>query len=365
MQGAEGQREPRHEVEANQGDAVILPCYPASEDGDEVAYVEWFLKPPERRRVDVAQLAPGLGPAYLDSPLKGRVSFTEASLSDSSIIIADVKMSDECEYICSYLNLPSGLFVRIVTSLVVLAKPINTASPVTVAAGAAPVVVARCNSTNGKPAAQISWATGVDGNATVTETPGTGSTRTVTSELWLVPTAADNGRDVRCVVSHRAQEKPETIDMWLSIEYPPQVTIAVYDDEWYVGGGNARLVCQADGNPPPSAVTWTVPSDLMPGTVRVKENILTVPKVDRRMNATFVCEASNRLGVGRQRVTPVIRDKPLPHQAPVTGGIVGGIFGIVLLLLAVGAVLWVLWSRQINASTQTDCLGETWSSFDL
>lgn len=47
----------------------------------------------------------------------------------------------------------------------------------------------------------------------------------------------------------------------------------------------------------------------MPDTVQVKENKLTVLKVDERVNTTFVCEVKNRLGVGKDQVTAVVRGR--------------------------------------------------------
>lgn len=88
----------------------------------------------------------------------------------------------------------------------------------TVATGAQPVVVARCVSADGRPAAQIAWVTAVNGNATSASTAGADNTVTITSQYMLVPTAADNGKDISCLVSHRTQAKPESFLMKLAIE---------------------------------------------------------------------------------------------------------------------------------------------------
>lgn len=98
------------------------------------------------------------------------------------------------------------------------AKPRNSASIVTVEAGTKPVVVARCESADGRPVAQISWVTTANGNATTVSKPGTDNTVTVSSEYHLVPTAADNGKDLSCVVSHRTQVKPESFLLKLEVQ---------------------------------------------------------------------------------------------------------------------------------------------------
>lgn len=88
----------------------------------------------------------------------------------------------------------------------------------TVLAGSTPVVVARCESVDGRPPAEISWVTVVNGNATTQKNTGADNTVTVTSEYRMVPTAADNGKDLSCVVGHRTQVKPESFLLKLAIQ---------------------------------------------------------------------------------------------------------------------------------------------------
>lgn len=97
------------------------------------------------------------------------------------------------------------------------AKPQNSASPLTVDAGPKPMVVARCESLNGRPAAQIRWVTTANGNATTSSKPGEDNTVSVTSEYRLAPAAADNGKDISCLVSHRTQTSPESFQMKLKV----------------------------------------------------------------------------------------------------------------------------------------------------
>lgn len=98
------------------------------------------------------------------------------------------------------------------------AKPQNSATIVTVVAGAKPVVVARCESLDGRPAAQMSWVTAVNGNATTASNSGVNNTVTVRSEYRMVPTPADNGKDLSCVVAHRTQVKAESFPLKLAVQ---------------------------------------------------------------------------------------------------------------------------------------------------
>ena len=115
---------------------------------------------------------------------------------------------------CYRLCLSDSL--RLVLSLT--AKPKNTAGAVTAVAGTKPAVVARCQSANGRPEALISWVTTANGNASTVSKTGADNTVTVVSEYLLVPTAADNGKDISCVVTHRTLTKPESFPMKLAVE---------------------------------------------------------------------------------------------------------------------------------------------------
>lgn len=103
-------------------------------------------------------------------------------------------------------------------SSVLPAKPKNSAKVVTVQASSRSVVVAQCEAVDGKPAATIKWLASVGGNHSTTTTNGPDGTVTVRSEYRLVPTAADNDREVTCMVEQRTQERPWAQTLKLSVE---------------------------------------------------------------------------------------------------------------------------------------------------
>ncbi|XP_072536635.1 poliovirus receptor isoform X1 [Salminus brasiliensis] len=349
LQGSLAQRvkvEP--EVVSYPGQSVNLRCQFQDQGKNELTQVSWIYETAAGARTNIAVFHPILGFSYpTTSPVYGRVSFTAEppQLDSPTIQLTDIKMSDEGRYICEYATYPSGN-EQGVTTLIILAKPVNSASTVTVQAGTAPVVVARCKSANGRPAATISWVTSLGGTGTPpTKTDNADNTVTVQSEYQLVPTSADNGKDISCVVSHRTMSSPETFPMKLVIEYPPQVQIVGYDNNWYLGRTNAALTCQAQGNPPPTMVTWRTMSGLMPDTVQVTENKLTVLKVDETVNATFICEVRNSLGTGRDQVSVMVREAGAGGHSS-AGVVAGAIIGVLLALLLFGALIFVLVSRN-------------------
>ncbi|KAK0146002.1 Nectin-2 [Merluccius polli] len=297
------------EVLSYPGQSVNLRCAFNDPSGIQLTQVTWIYEPKVGRSSNIAVYHPNFGAHFPeDTPQNGRVTFTTdpPSLPNPSIQISDVKMSDEGKYICEFATYPSGNELG-VTSLIMLAKPQNKASTVTAVAGTKPVVVAKCESANGRPESKISWVTTASGNGTTVTKTGADNTVTVSSDYIMVPTAADNGKDISCVVTHRTQATPESFKMKLAVEYLPIVTIVGYDNNWYIGRTNVELNCQATGNPIPTTVTWKTLTGELPDTVVIKENKLTVLKVDDAVNTTFICEVKNRLGIGKEQVTALVR----------------------------------------------------------
>ncbi|XP_051720987.1 nectin-2 isoform X2 [Ctenopharyngodon idella] len=350
IQGSLAQRvrvEP--EVMSYPGHTVTLRCQFPNPGENQLTQVSWIFEPTDAERTNIAVFHPSFGANYpTKSPLAGRVRFISdpPTLDNPSIQIKDVKMTDEGRYICEYATYPSGN-EQGVSSLIMLAKPNNTATTVTVTAGKTPVIVARCESSNGRPAAAISWSTALNGNeATPTKKDNPDNTVTVQSTYMLAPQPADNGKDISCVVSHRTLSQPETFPMKLVVEYPPQVQIVGYDNNWYRGQTNAYLTCQADGNPAPISVTWKTLSGLMPETVQLKENRLAVQKVDDTINTTFICEVKNSLGYGRDQVTIFVRDFRQSAPGAATGAIIGAVLCVIILVAIIATTIVMVRKRQ-------------------
>ncbi|XP_012725777.2 nectin-2 isoform X1 [Fundulus heteroclitus] len=345
--GTSGQRvkvEP--EVSSYPGQTVNLRCAFPDSTGVQLTMVTWIYEPKDGDRTNIAVFHPSFGPSFpSNSPVTGRVVFkpTPIELTSPSIEIKDVKMSDEGKYICEYATYPDGNEQGI-TQLIMLAKPVNSASIVTVNAGTQSVVVARCESKNGRPAAKIKWVTTANGNSSEKVTTAADNTVTVTSEYRMVPRSVDNGKDISCVVEHRTQVKPESFPLKLAIQFPPEVTIEGYDNNWYLGRTNVALTCQAKANPVPSSVIWRTMSGEMPEVALVKSNELKVLKVDDTVNTTFVCEVKNRIGTTKDQVTVFVREPPKKDSN--AGVVAGAIIGSLLALLLVAALVTVLVTRS-------------------
>nr|XP_023665771.1 nectin-2 isoform X2 [Paramormyrops kingsleyae] len=337
------------EVVSYPGQTVSLQCEYPNQSGTALTQVSWIWEPADGKRDNIAVYHPDFGPSYPSSPLIGRVTFVKPSLTNPSITISDVKMTDEGRYICEYATYPSGN-EQGTTTLIMLAKPENNGSAITAVAGNTSTVVARCQSANGRPPAKITWISPFNGNDTVVTKPGTSNTVTVISEYRLVPTAADDGKEIKCVIEHRTQSKNEEISMKLAIEYLPKVSITGYDENWYMGRSSATLMCQAFGNPPPS-IAWKTTSGPLPANVQVQEAYLTVPKVDDTMNTTFVCEATNQRGTASHHLTVMVRETQLPLKGSTTGAVIGGVTACIILVAVIVTVVVMILKRRRKEDT--------------
>uniref|UniRef100_A0A669CAG3 Nectin cell adhesion molecule 3 n=1 Tax=Oreochromis niloticus TaxID=8128 RepID=A0A669CAG3_ORENI len=294
------------ELEAYPTESVELSCQFNDGGGlTKLTQVSWIWEPSDGHRDNIAVYHPVYGQSFPNVAFKDRVVFLHNSLENPSIRISNLRMSDAGRYTCEYATYPTGN-EQGTTTLIMLSKPKNSANGVTVQAGTKSVVVARCEAADAKPAATIEWLAPVGGNHSTSTTSGPDGTVTVRSEYRLVPTPADNGREVICRVNQKTQKQPWVYPIKLSVEYLPSVSIEGYDHNWYVGRSDATLVCLANANPEPTTITWTAASGPLPETVVVEGNKLTVRKVDDAVNTTFICEVKNRLGSSRHQITTVV-----------------------------------------------------------
>ncbi|XP_046702332.1 nectin-2 isoform X1 [Silurus meridionalis] len=334
------------EVVSYPGETVVLRCQFPDPGQTQLTQVSWILEKSSGARTNIAVFHPGFGVNYpMPSPVQGRVSFTmdPPSLANPTIQITDIEPTDEGKYICEYAAYPTGN-EKGVSSLVILAKPENSGTSITVQAGTSPVAVARCQSVNGRPAANISWSPPSANLSQPVLTANSDNTVTVQSDYYLAPTPADNGREISCTVTHRTLPTSEIFPVKLDVQYPPQVQIVGYDSNWYIGRTNVVLTCLYQGNPIPPTVNWKMSLGRMPDSVEVAQNKLTIRKVDDSVNGTFICEVTNSLGTGKDQVAVFVREASMPSSN--AGVVAGAVIGSLLALLLVGALVAVLVTRS-------------------
>ncbi|XP_072122192.1 nectin 1b-like isoform X2 [Mobula birostris] len=322
------------------GNQVVLRCQFVDPDSNiEVTQVTW-VKDPSGAKQNLAVHNPHFGTNYpVDT--KERIHFRNASLTDASLVIDHLLMTDDGIYSCEFATYPEGN-QEAATNLTVLAKPRTSGNPLLVSSGKSPVPVASCIAAHGKPPASIIWRGTVPGNATMELTQNADGTTTVTSQYQAVPSSELDGMTLECVVTHQTLERPDVINIALTIHYPPIVTIEGYDDNWYLDREHASLTCNVKANPAVTSYRWYMNGGDLPSKVRAMGHQLTVDQVTYQVNGTFSCEASNTLGKTRDSINILVRE----HKAAVTsnagaiaGGVIGGILALLLLACLAGFLL--------------------------
>ncbi|KAJ6663578.1 hypothetical protein lerEdw1_009657 [Lerista edwardsae] len=365
--------EVQDEVTGYLGQEVTLPCrFAATRPGAnvQVSQVNW-VKEAGGKKQNVAVYHPKHGHGYPAEEGSDRIRFRTLSLEDATLVISRLLVSDEGTYTCRFAAYPLGnedgvtnlqpevgspaqhslshrFFSRLLPPP---AKPTNTAKPQEVKIGNLEAPVAVCTSANGRPPAQITWQSELNGNATVSEVTNADGTVTVTSQYRLVPTRDANGQSIACVIKHKTLPQPESIPVTLSILYPPEVSIEGYDDNWYLSRNEAVLICSAKGNPLPVEFTWSTTTGALPKTVVAQGSRLVVRNVDASVNTTFICQATNRVGQVSTEQVVIVRDQPAKRQSSSAGALAGSVVGGILALAIVGTVVYfVLRRRRLRAS---------------
>ncbi|KAL1769530.1 nectin-2 isoform X1 [Sigmodon hispidus] len=335
------------EVCGRLGGTVELPCHLLPPTTERVSQVTW-------QRLDAAVVAafhPSFGVDFPNTQFtKDRLYFvsekqgTNVDLRDATLAFRSLRVEDEGNYTCEFATFPNGTR-RGVTWLRVIAQPENHAEAQEVTLGPESVPVARCVSIGGRPAARITWISSLGGEATDIQEPGPQpGTFTVISRYSLVPVRRADGVKVTCKVEHVSLEEPYLMPVTLSVRYPPEVSISGYDDNWYLGRSDAILTCDVRSNPEPTGYDWSTTSGVFPTSAVIQGSQLLVHSVDRMVNTTFICTATNAVGTGRAEQVILVRESLSTAGAGATGGIIGGIIATIIAIAV--AATGILICRQ-------------------
>lgn len=153
-----------------------------------------------------------------------------------------------------------------------------------------PSKAATCRSSDGKPAAKITWFNGTEemtsSRTIVTPTPLQGYLSDSYRDLMMTsPSRYDHNRTFSCVIEHPTYNEPKILNYTVLVNHPPSnITM------W----ANVTLklaYCQADGGFPEPTYSWTGPRDSID---HVTDSTIAIPNL---LNLTgdevFECTASN------------------------------------------------------------------------
>ncbi|XP_030068695.1 nectin-2 isoform X3 [Microcaecilia unicolor] len=347
----------RDEVTGYLGQEVILQCIfnPGADSSIKVSQVTW-VKSVNGKKVSIAVYHPTHGPSYPQEGTTGRFSFQAPTLKDASLVIRPLKMGDEGTYTCEFATYPNGN-EEAETKLVLLAVPKNSAQAVPVTTNYTETTVATCISADGRPPSQITWQSSLTGNVSTSQINNTDGTVTVVSQYNIVPSSQADGQSVTCVINHKTSKEPFRIPVTLSVQYPPEVTIEGYDDNWYISRSQADLKCIAKGNPPPTNFHWSSTDGPLPSTVEVINNLLVVKMVDSLVNTSFICQVTNAVGTSSSQLKVLVRGSPNNSGAGATGGIIGGIIATVVVIAVVVTVVLICKQQRKNQTARDNLDG--------
>ncbi|XP_067874875.1 nectin-1-like [Heterodontus francisci] len=274
------------------GREVMLPCQIPKHT--KFVQLSW-IKAAEKKALVVYN--PWYGMQFSNEEYSRRIVFRNHSLQDGSIVIKSLEIQDGGYYSCQLALFPQGSQIKRI-SLTILAIPSNRATPVPAKAGVSELPVANCTSTNGKPAANITWISNLPGNYTSVQTKNDNGTITVTSQYKMAPSSSANGQKVACAISHSALNSTENLMVELLILYPPEVTITGYDGNWSENTRDVSLECVANANPPATNYSWQG----LPERLQTENAKIYIKKVSSLMNGNWTCEATNSVGTGKSEV---------------------------------------------------------------
>ncbi|XP_076987614.1 poliovirus receptor homolog isoform X2 [Tamandua tetradactyla] len=316
-----------------------------------ITQVMWQRQEPVGEPRRVATFHPSQGASFQEPKrMKFMAAKLGAELRDASLVVQALHAEDEGNYTCMFVTFPQGSATA-GTRLHVLAQPQNQAKALEVTLSLQPLPLARCVSIGGRPPAHISWSSHVGGEANNSWVPGPlPGTVTVTSLFTLVPSSQVDGENITCRVEHESFREPTLLPVTLAVQYPPEVSISGYSDNWYIGLSEATLNCDVRSNPKPTVYNWRMATGPLPPCAVARGHQLLFRNVNESMNATFICSVTSAIGTGQAEQTILVRAQKQSH--PLLS--LGVIALICLIVLAVGVAVssWV-WKKFCQRSKTT------------
>lgn len=261
-----------------------------------------------------------------DLPGYPRYSITGDASSAGNLFVREVEISDDASYVCMVLATENQQ--SIVSQDAWLSVQVPPTAPVieSYEEGALisiqpPAVVAlTCRSTNGKPAATLTWLKNGEPllhlSPTVTVEASddpSGKLENAVSVLELLPEKEDNGIVFSCKMEHPALSEASVISVTLNVLFPPSPPLINGYTEGTIVRTNDELTldCSSRGGNPLAEVYWYKNGQRMDysyitdGTSARNILPLTVGYGDN--NAVFRCE-----------VTSIVLDEPMTAQITLT-----------------------------------------------
>ncbi|XP_056399296.1 basal cell adhesion molecule [Hyla sarda] len=293
-------------VEVAFGHEAIFTCQPKF-SGSPKYSVEWSYVDQDGQRTRIATFNDGKASVDPDTPFSGRA----AMRSDNSLVISDIRVKDESEFVCRVNTVSEGtgegsaqLKVFVTPSAPELL--VNTHSVSITEQIAAEV--GTCTSRNSYPAPAIEWyknhvlmdaGTEKTGDLYVSSrmTVEASGLYTVSSTLFLKPTKADADAVFSCKavfpLPGDSKSNMESKEFKLPLHYYTEnVKLTVSPEVPLKEGDKVTLHCEGDGNPAPTYLfqkqkAGGAVDDLDSGS----DGFYIFQNISREDSGTYICEA--------------------------------------------------------------------------
>ncbi|KAF7238613.1 Cell adhesion molecule 3 [Varanus komodoensis] len=265
-----------------------------------------------------------------------RIQLEKSTPNELTISIDNATLTDEGEYTCSIFTMPVRTAKAIVTVLGIPQKP--QISGYTDPLKEGEVAQLTCVSSGSKPAAELRWHKGgspLPGEPLEVAEDSNGKTFTVRSRVEFTVDKEDNGVEVTCTVDHESlQNSDKSASQKISVFYKPTAKIEPKPDQPQEGA-SLELHCDGDGNPLPQEYKWEK-EGAETALSEAQDSILFFPNLNKSDSGTYICYASNIIGVSVARYNLAVNDASrVPHSTDPYHAIIGGVVAVIVFLLLI------------------------------
>nr|XP_046264271.1 cell adhesion molecule 3 isoform X2 [Scatophagus argus] len=264
-----------------------------------------------------------------------RIQLHRSTLTELSITIAEVQLSDEGEYTCSIFTMPVRTARATVTVLGVPAKPQISGFENAVPEGGK--VTLTCTSTGSKPPANLHWYRGdqeLEGRPDVVQPVPEDLTYNVSSELTLEVSRDDDNALITCAVHHPSLAPGDKrSEQALRVLYSPNVQI-LPESDLPREGEKFHLQCLGNGNPEPTSYMWEKKDGELPPLAKIDGAFLRFEMLNKSDNGVYLCHADNGIGGSQGEYTLLVQDPTaMSTSSGVDHAVIGGVVAVIVFIL--------------------------------
>ncbi|XP_061111743.1 cell adhesion molecule 4-like isoform X1 [Conger conger] len=201
-----------------------------------------------------------------------------------------------------------------------------------------------CSSSRSKPPATLRWFRDRHEIPGAVSQQENGKTVSVRNTIRIPVERRDHGAVLSCEASHPVLGAQRRVRRYhLDVHFAPSVHIEP-PASILREGDSLTLACSVTGNPQPQAVQWSRVNSSLPEKVEIEGSILTVSRLSRVHNGTYLCQAHNLYGRAADHYTLLVYDPGavVETHSAVPFAVIGGILAL-LVFAVICALIVTTW----------------------